>query len=248
MCPNPSSVTITPDGTHVYVACENDVRVIDVATNQVVGPPIPVELRTGARSPRTARRCSLPTRKAPCRSIDTATNQAGAPIPSAESPQSVAITPDGTRAYVPDYTDKRIFVIDTATRQVIGSPIADFRRTRIHRRQPGRQEGRSPSMFNAGAITGVDTTTNQLIGPRYPPAKASAGSRIVPDQSPARLLRAAGESPPRCSRHPERRRLHRPRRHGCHLRLELRRRHRRKRAGADHNSHLRQTGHLPGDP
>ena len=41
-----------------------------------------------------------------------------------ESPQGVAVTPDGTRAYVTNLSSDTVSVIDTATNSVIGSPIA----------------------------------------------------------------------------------------------------------------------------
>ena len=183
VCPNPSSVTITPDGAHVYVACEKDVRVVDVATNQVVGSPIPVESPYGAAVTPDGKTLFVADTEGFVVPVDTATNQAGAPIVVGESPQSVAITPDGKRAYVPDYTGKKIFVLDTATRQVIGSPIATSGEPEYMVVSPDGRRAFA-NMFNAGAITGVDTTTNQLVGPPIPTGEGVGGLAYVPDQSP----------------------------------------------------------------
>ncbi|MGH2941117.1 MAG: PKD domain-containing protein [Solirubrobacterales bacterium] len=56
--------------------------------------------------------------------IDIATDQViGEPIPVGGDPASVAITPDGKRAYVANSADQNVSVIDIATNQVIGEPI-----------------------------------------------------------------------------------------------------------------------------
>ena len=56
--------------------------------------------------------------------IDIATNTAGTPIPLAGlGPQGIAITPNGSRAYVTDQNSNQVSVIDLATNAEIGSPI-----------------------------------------------------------------------------------------------------------------------------
>ena len=51
--------------------------------------------------------------------IDTATNNVDATIPVGPVPAPVAITPDGTRAYVGNVGDSTVSVIDTASNTVI---------------------------------------------------------------------------------------------------------------------------------
>ncbi|HEY9503001.1 MAG TPA: YncE family protein, partial [Pyrinomonadaceae bacterium] len=64
--------------------------------------------------------------------IDTSSNTVIAEIPTATVPfgpgvQIVAITPDGTRAYVTNQIDDRVFVIDTATNTVTTTiPLGTF--------------------------------------------------------------------------------------------------------------------------
>jgi YVTN family beta-propeller protein len=53
--------------------------------------------------------------------IDTATNTVVATIPLRVQPLGVAITPDGTRAYVTDGDSNTVSVIDTATNAVIAT-------------------------------------------------------------------------------------------------------------------------------
>src|SRR5204862_4011269 len=53
--------------------------------------------------------------------IDTATNTVVATIPVGVAPNGIAITPDGTRAYVTDDGSDTVSVIDTTTNTVIGT-------------------------------------------------------------------------------------------------------------------------------
>jgi YVTN family beta-propeller protein len=46
-----------------------------------------------------------------------------ATITVGDGPEGVAITPDGTKAYVTNCDDDTVSVIDTATNSVVGSPI-----------------------------------------------------------------------------------------------------------------------------
>ncbi|MDV6278429.1 YncE family protein, partial [Rhodococcus erythropolis] len=56
--------------------------------------------------------------------IETATNTViGAPIPVGNGPVGVAITPNGTHAYVTNTGGNAVSVIETATNTVIGAPI-----------------------------------------------------------------------------------------------------------------------------
>jgi YVTN family beta-propeller protein len=51
--------------------------------------------------------------------IDIATNTVVATIPVGAAPLGVAITPDGTRAYVTNFSSARVSVIDTTTNTVV---------------------------------------------------------------------------------------------------------------------------------
>jgi YVTN family beta-propeller protein len=55
--------------------------------------------------------------------IDTASNNVVATIPVGQSPTAVAITPDGTHAYVTNLTDGTVSVIDTASNMVATIPV-----------------------------------------------------------------------------------------------------------------------------
>ena len=58
--------------------------------------------------------------------IDTATNTVIATIPVGDTPCGVAVSPDGTRAYVTNLVDDTVSVIDTATNTVTATiPVGD---------------------------------------------------------------------------------------------------------------------------
>ena len=129
---------VTPDGTRVYWAGgvnNKSVGVIDVATNSLLAPVIPVGAygSTGvAITPDGAlvyvvievEDDGMPGNRGSVRVIDTATGMViGEPILVGDSPLGIAITPDGERVYVTNRTDSSVSVIDVATNSVIGDPI-----------------------------------------------------------------------------------------------------------------------------
>ncbi|WP_185921697.1 YncE family protein [Streptomyces sp. WAC06614] len=57
--------------------------------------------------------------------IDTATGaRVGNPVPVGDAPVDVALTPDGSRAFVVNNASNNVSVIDTATHTVTGGPVA----------------------------------------------------------------------------------------------------------------------------
>jgi YVTN family beta-propeller protein len=95
--------------------------------------------------------------------IDTATNTVIATIPVGLFPLSIAITPDGTRAYVTNSNSGTISVIDTATNSVIatipvGLPIFDIAFT-----PDGTRAYASSEQGSNRAIIVIDTATNAVI-------------------------------------------------------------------------------------
>ena len=127
---SPVGVAVTPDGTRVYVtnADRDTVSVIDTATNtRHRHHPRRRQPRSGWRSPRTAPAPTSPTRLgAHVSVIDTATNTVIATIPVGVAPFGVAVTPDGTRAYVANVGSDTVSVIDTATNTVTATiPVGD---------------------------------------------------------------------------------------------------------------------------
>ena len=71
------------------------------------------------RDPRLRRRLSFPNNFVSV--IDTATNTVVATIPVGVAPNGVAITPDGSRAYVTNDDSDSVSVIDTTTSTVVAT-------------------------------------------------------------------------------------------------------------------------------
>jgi virginiamycin B lyase len=135
----PADIVISPDGTTAYVACPLSGTVVPINTStNTAGSPISAgEGPEGlAITPNGATlyvanfgafavvngqvmQISDGTTVTP---IDTATGTAGTPITVDSEPSSVAITPDGTTAYVVNLASNNVTPIDIATSSA-GSPI-----------------------------------------------------------------------------------------------------------------------------
>jgi YVTN family beta-propeller protein len=142
-------VAITPDGTHAFVTnqFDNTVSVIDTANNKVVAT-IPVgSFATGvAITPAGTHPTEPVDRRHPTSAyvtnqldgtvsvIDTANNTVVATIPVQVDPSGVAITPDGTRAYVANTAgndqanqfDRTVSMINTARNTVVATILVGF--------------------------------------------------------------------------------------------------------------------------
>jgi YVTN family beta-propeller protein len=160
----PFGVAITPDGAIAYVVNDvsNNVSVIDTATNKVttsisVGiSPFAVAVTPDGTTAYVVNYgpCPFPGCGAPPGTIsviDTATNTVvGSPIQVGEHPYDIAVTPDGSTAYVTNLYSNTVSVIDTATNTVVGSPI---------------QVGPGPTGIAITPDGGTAYVTNFLNGP-----------------------------------------------------------------------------------
>ncbi len=114
--------------------------------------------------------------------IDTATNQLlGGPTaaPAAEY-GTIAITPDGSRAYVADGETDSVSVIDTATNQVAGGPIT------VGDYPVGvaiTPDGKRAYVSNESSdnVSVIDTATNQVVGSPITVGDGPSGVAITPD-------------------------------------------------------------------
>jgi len=107
--------------------------------------------------------------------IDTSTNTVVATIPVGANPAGVAITPDGTRAYVAN-SSGTVSVIDTSTNTVVATiPVT-----------VGAQlvaitpDGTRAYVANNGTVSVIDTSTNTVVA-TIPVGAAPIGVAITPD-------------------------------------------------------------------
>jgi YVTN family beta-propeller protein len=115
--------------------------------------------------------------------IDTATNRAGQEIGVGREPFAIAITPDGSRAYVTNFEDNNVSVINTATNQPVGNPIPVGEAPEGIAITP---DGSRAYVTNRGdkSVSVINTATNQPLGSAISVNNQPAGIAIVPDQPP----------------------------------------------------------------
>jgi YVTN family beta-propeller protein len=121
----PGVIAIAPGGAYAYISIFglDAIEVLDLQTNQMVGPPIPTgnEPWGVVFSPDGALAYVSQVAGNEVRVIDTASRQqVGAPIPVGEDPYTLVISPDGRSLYVANNDGDSVTVIDTATRQPLG--------------------------------------------------------------------------------------------------------------------------------
>jgi YVTN family beta-propeller protein len=108
--------------------------------------------------------------------IDTATNTVTTTIPIGSGtnpsalPSAIAVTPDGTRAYVTNLNPDNVSVIDTARRTVIAKMPVGVLPSGVAVTPDGRLAyvtnacGAGPACSYPGTVSVVDTATNQVVG------------------------------------------------------------------------------------
>ena len=136
--PYSSSIAVAPDGTHVYVASNvvgpetGGVTVFDKVLDNLLIIPLKNVIPTWIAVAPDGKRlyvASVPFLSGGSSSsvlvIDTATNAVTAVITVGPYAQSIAVTPDGTRAYVTLGISGAVSVIETATNTVVAT-LAGF--------------------------------------------------------------------------------------------------------------------------
>jgi YVTN family beta-propeller protein len=124
----PRAVAVNPKTNRIYVASIdlNTIRVINGATNTVIGSPITVGDRPkGIAINQTTNRIYVANAASNTISvINGATNTViGTPIPVGSGTEGIAVNPTTNRIYVAHAGDNTVSVIDGATNTVIGTPI-----------------------------------------------------------------------------------------------------------------------------
>ncbi|MGZ3810415.1 MAG: YVTN family beta-propeller repeat protein [Mucilaginibacter sp.] len=160
----PSSIAISPDGSHVYVTNEaqNVITIINTATNTVTGTiPLSSNSYSICLSPDGLKLYATIQALGIVLVYDTSTNSIVSTIGVGTSPMGVATSPDGSRLYVVNSIDNNISVINTFSNTVIanvntGAGPWDIKvspdGTRIY-----------VSTYQSNTISVLDAVTNSLI-------------------------------------------------------------------------------------
>jgi YVTN family beta-propeller protein len=190
----PMNPILTPDGKKLYVPYSGGggtVVVIDTATQQVIGTPIPTgeDPYMGAVTPDGRRVFVGDVGGAEVYAIDTATDQLiGGPIPVGESPAGIAIGPDGSRAYVAGLGSETIDVLDTQTLAPVGT-IKGAGEAEFATLTPDGKRG-FVSHYSEDAVQMFDPLGAQVLGDPIPTGDGASGLAVVPNQPPVAVLSA----------------------------------------------------------
>ncbi|MFF3689509.1 beta-propeller fold lactonase family protein [Streptomyces sp. NPDC002187] len=97
-----------------------------------------------------------------------------------DSPQGMAVSPDGRRGYVANFNSGSVSVIDAATNRTVGSPIpVGATPEGIDVTPDGRRIYVSNS--SSGSVTVIDTTSNRTVGSPIPVGATPEGVDITPN-------------------------------------------------------------------
>ncbi|MFC5881829.1 beta-propeller fold lactonase family protein, partial [Streptomyces virginiae] len=119
--------------------------------------------------------------------INTATNTVVATVPVGDAPQGVAVSPDGTRAYVTNYGADTVSVINTATNTVVATvPVGDAPQGVAVSR-----DGTRAYVINAGddTVSVINTATNTVVA-TVPVGDAPREVAVSPDGTRAYVTNA----------------------------------------------------------
>jgi len=181
---SPWGIAITPDGKHAYVANTSDgtISVIDTTTNTVTVTITDSDGPAGVAITPDGTRAYVSNGLGTVSVVDTSTNTIVTNIPIIDFPVpccgfpafnliAIAITPNGSRAYVISNSTAKTYVIDTVTNTQFatihtepGSPLSIAMKpdgTRVYTATPG--------VFDVSHASVIDTASNTVI------AKIEAG-------------------------------------------------------------------------
>jgi YVTN family beta-propeller protein len=114
--------------------------------------------------------------------FDIATGGAvGSPISVGTGPFALAISPDGSRAYVANQTSGDVSVIDTATNTVVGAPITVGTQPHGVALSPDGSRAYVGSEANPGTVSVIDTQTGTTVGEPIPVGVFPIGLAVTPD-------------------------------------------------------------------
>lgn len=114
------------------------------------------------------------------------------PIPVGESPRSIAISPDGSRAVVGNFFPEHVSIIDTSTDRTIGTVPVKYEAGEVAIAQNGTAVVASGTNFDSGAISTIDLATQQVVGKPFLYEHRVHGLAITPDGRTALVANEQG--------------------------------------------------------
>jgi len=165
----PVGVAIAPDGSKAYIAHQDstNVSIIDTTTNAITffavggyhnGIAISSDGSTIYLTDNAYKNVNSPSVSV----VDAATHSLIATIPVGRGPFGIALTPDGSKAYVADYDDNAISVIATSTNTVIATISVGVQPQGI----AFTPDGSRAYVTNLGSnnVSVIDTASNTVSG------------------------------------------------------------------------------------
>jgi YVTN family beta-propeller protein/autotransporter-associated beta strand protein len=185
-------------GPFVYVPNNGDVpgsvSVIDTPTNTVAPTAIPVGLSPVAAAVRGDESLVYVTNQGGSNTvsvINTATNTVVATIPVGIVPQLLAVTPDGTRVYVPNQGSDTVSVINTATNTVVATIAAGSQPVTAGVTPDGARV--YVTNINANMVSVINTATNTVVA-TINVGSGPTGVTVTPDGTRAYVTNAGSNT------------------------------------------------------
>ncbi|MEH3139710.1 MAG: Ig-like domain-containing protein [Mycobacterium kyogaense] len=167
-------IAITPDGGRLYVTDfdNGNITAVNTATRTVVGSPISlgrwawgVVVSPDGKFAYATSSNAAPGSPGKVSIINTATNTVVGTIPVGASARGIALNSDATRAYVSNYGDGTVTVVNLTTNSVVGSPISvGMRPVGVALSPDGSIAYVTRFADQTPLLVAIDTVTNTVIG------------------------------------------------------------------------------------
>jgi YVTN family beta-propeller protein len=133
------SIALSPDGTRLYATdvTAGTLSVINTISNMIIGTPVSLEGGLGASpttlavTPDSQFLYSIDNSTSSVSILDTNTLVMKGSIPVGQSPFFITISKDGTKAYVANFEDNTVSIIDTLTNTVTETVASALRPTSV---------------------------------------------------------------------------------------------------------------------
>lgn len=163
----PFDVAINPNGLQAYVTCSfgNSVAVINTASNTVSATiPVGNNPRGIAISPNGQRAYVANADSNTVSVINTSNNTVIATVSVQTFPSGIAVTPNGQRVLVVNTNSNSVSVINTSNNSLVTTITVGMSPRYIAITPNGLRAYFTVGSSSAGAVRGLDTTKNILIG------------------------------------------------------------------------------------